>query len=109
VVEPGTVADAYALLRASIASPDPVLFLEHKFLYRRFEGLLGGGAIGPLGEAAVRKEGAKAVVITYGAIQHRALEALEGLDVAVLDLRTLKPFDRESVNRWVRTPTGCWC
>ncbi len=102
VVAPGTVADAYALLRASIASPDPVLFLEHKFLYRRLKDSWDSAPAARLGTGALRKEGGRAVVLTYGAVQHRALEALADLDVAVLDLRTLKPFDQQLVADWTR-------
>ena len=97
VVAPGTVADAYALLRASIEDPDPVLFLEHKALYRRLKDHWDTPPTARLGEAALRKDGSRAVVVTYGAIQHKALEAVAGLDVAVLDLRTLRPFDRSAI------------
>ena len=102
VVAPGTVADAYALLRASIDDPDPVLFLEHKFLYRRLKDQWDAPPAAGLGRAALRKEGRGAVILTYGAVQHRALEAVEGLDVAVLDLRTLKPFDEEAIAEWTQ-------
>ncbi len=97
VVAPGTVRDAYALLRASIEDPDPVLFLEHKFLYRRLKDSWDEAPVARLGEAALRKEGTKATILTYGAVQHPALEAAEGFDVAVLDLRTLWPLDLEAI------------
>jgi pyruvate/2-oxoglutarate/acetoin dehydrogenase E1 component len=93
VVAPGTVADAYALLRAAIDDPDPVLFLEHKALYRRLKDRWDTTPMARLGEAALRRDGASAAIVTYGALQHRALEATEGMDVAVLDLRTLWPLD----------------
>jgi 2-oxoisovalerate dehydrogenase E1 component beta subunit len=102
IVAPGTVADAYALLRASIEDPDPVLFLEHKALYRRLKGQWETRPVARLGEAAIRREGGKAVVITYGAAQHAALEALADLDVAVLDLRTLQPLDLDAVSALVK-------
>jgi 2-oxoisovalerate dehydrogenase E1 component beta subunit len=102
VVAPGTVADAYALLRAAIEDPDPVLFLDHKFLYRRLKDSWEAPPVARLGEAALRREGGRAVVLTYGAVQHRALEALAGLDVAVMDLRTLKPLDEQAIADWVR-------
>jgi len=102
VVAPGTVADAYALLRAAIDSPDPVLFLEHKFLYRRLKAAWEAPPTARLGEAAVRKEGGRAVILTYGAVQHRALEAVADLDVAVLDMRTIKPFDQDQIADWSR-------
>ena len=93
VVAPGTVRDAYALLRAAIEDPDPVLFLEHKHLYRRLKDAWDEAPTARLGEAALRKDGARAAIFTYGAAQHVALEALANLDVAVLDLRTLWPLD----------------
>ncbi len=97
VVVPGTVRDAYALLRAAIDDPDPVLFLEHKHLYRRLKDTWEEPPVARLGEAALRKEGATACVITYGAAQNVALEAVADLDVAVLDLRTLWPLDDETI------------
>ncbi len=102
VVAPGTVADAYALLRAAIDDPGPVLFLEHKVLYRRLKDAWETAPVAQLGRAALRKDGRRALVVTYGALQHRALEALDGLDVAVLDLRTLRPWDQEAVAALVR-------
>lgn len=97
VVAPGTVRDAYALLRAAIADPDPVLFLEHKRLYRRLKDQWEEAPTARLGEAALRKDGTRACIITYGAAQHVALEAAANLDVAVLDLRTLWPLDDAAI------------
>jgi len=97
VVAPGTVRDAYALLRAAIEDPDPVLFLEHKRLYRRLKDQWDETPTARLGEAALRKEGSLACILTYGAMQQVALEAVADLDVAVLDLRTLWPLDDEAV------------
>ena len=93
VVAPGTVRDAYALLRAAIEDPDPVLFLEHKHLYRRLKDAWEEPPAARLGEAALRRDGSRAAILTYGAVQHIALEAVADLDVAVLDLRTLWPLD----------------
>ena len=97
VVAPGTVRDAYALLRAAIEDPDPVLFFEHKHLYRRLKDQWDEAPTARLGEAALRKDGALACIITYGAAQHVALEAVAELDVAVLDLRTLWPLDDAAI------------
>lgn len=102
VVVPGTVTDAYALLRAAIADDDPVLFLEHKGLYRRLKDHWTSPPQARLGEAALRRDGHRAVILTYGAMQHRALEAAAGLDVAVLDLRTLNPLDWERIEGLVK-------
>ncbi len=97
VVCPGTVRDAYALLRAAIEDPDPVLFLEHKHLYRRLKDAWDEAPAARLGEAALRKDGRRAAILTYGAAQHTALEAVADLDVAVLDLRTLWPLDDAAI------------
>jgi 2-oxoisovalerate dehydrogenase E1 component beta subunit len=102
VVVPGTVADAYALLRAAIEDSDPVLFLEHKALYRRLKDRWETAPTARFGEAVLRKDGAKALVVTYGAMQQRALEAVADLDVAVLDLRTLRPWDQSAVAELVK-------
>jgi len=102
VVAPGTVRDAYALLRAAIDDPDPVLFFEHKHLYRRLKDSWEDAPTARLGEAALRKEGASACILTYGAAQHVALEAVADLDVAVLDLRTLWPLDDAAIEALAR-------
>jgi 2-oxoisovalerate dehydrogenase E1 component beta subunit len=97
VAAPGTVRDAYALLRAAIDDPDPVLFLEHKHLYRRLKDAWDEAPTARLGEAALRRDGTAAAIVTYGAVQHAALEAVADLDVAVLDLRTLWPLDDAAI------------
>ena len=102
IVAPGTVADAYALLRASIEDPDPVLFLEHKALYRRLKDHWNTRPAARLGEAALRRDGARAVILTYGAAQHLAMDAVGDLDVAVLDLRTLQPLDLDAIASLVK-------
>jgi 2-oxoisovalerate dehydrogenase E1 component beta subunit len=102
VVAPGTVRDAYALLRAAIDDPDPVLFFEHKHLYRRLKDQWEEAPTARLGEAALRKEGGSACILTYGAAQHIALEAVADLDVAVLDLRTLWPLDDAAIEALVQ-------
>jgi pyruvate/2-oxoglutarate/acetoin dehydrogenase E1 component len=103
IVAPGTVADAYGLLKAAIRDPNPVLYFEHKYLYRRLKDELPeGDHLVPLGKARLAREGRDLSVITYGAMLHVALEAAgrleaEGIDLEVLDLRTLKPLDQESI------------
>ncbi|MFN8178468.1 MAG: alpha-ketoacid dehydrogenase subunit beta [bacterium] len=104
IVEPATAYDAKGLLKAAIRDPDPVLFFEHKFLYRRIkEELPEGDWIVPIGKAAVRVEGTDLSVVTFGACVHHALEAVEtlereGLSVEVVDLRTLLPLDRDALH-----------
>ena len=103
VVEPSTAYDAKGLLKSAIRDNDPVIFLEHKHLYRSIKGdVPGDDYTVPLSKAAVRRSGQDLSVITYGAMVHVALEAAEVLaqediDTEVVDLRTLMPLDREAV------------
>lgn len=98
VVCPGSVADAYGLLRSAIEDDDPVLFFEHKALYRRLRGEPPPSSYRvPLGRADVVRAGTDATIVTYAAGVDLALRAAEGLDVEVLDLRTVWPFDAAAV------------
>jgi 2-oxoisovalerate dehydrogenase E1 component beta subunit len=103
IVEPSTAYDAKGLIKAAIRDPDPVLYFEHKFLYRRVkEELPEDDYVVPIGEAAVRREGTDLSVITFGACAHVALEVAETLDregvsAEIVDLRTLLPIDREAI------------
>jgi 2-oxoisovalerate dehydrogenase E1 component beta subunit len=106
IVAPGTVTDAYGLLRSAIHDPNPVLYFEHKYLYRRLKDELPAGdhrdGLVPIGEAKLAREGRDLSVITYGAMLQVALEAAgrleaEGIDLEVLDLRTIKPLDQEAI------------
>jgi acetoin:2,6-dichlorophenolindophenol oxidoreductase subunit beta len=105
IVGPSTPADAKALLRAAIRDDNPVLFFEHKRLYT-LEGEVNG-AQGRLGEAAVIREGRDITLVTAMKSVHDSLEAAEALErdsvsVEVIDLRTLRPFDAETVLESVR-------
>jgi 2-oxoisovalerate dehydrogenase E1 component beta subunit len=106
VVAPSTPADAKGLLASAIRDPNPVLFLEHKHLYRRAKGEVGEGRFEvPLGRARLAREGTDLTVITYGAMVLTALEAtddLDGASVEVLDLRSLVPLDVDAVLASVR-------
>ena len=98
VVCPGSAEDAYGLLRAAIEDDDPVLYFEHKGLYRRLRGERPDPSHRvPLGKARVAREGGGATVITYGAGVDLALQAAEGLDAEILDLRTVWPLDEEAI------------
>jgi len=103
IVAPGTVADAYGLLRAAIHDPNPVLYFEHKFLYRRLKDELPeGGVKVPIGKARLARAGSDLSVFTYGAMLQVALEAAgrleaDGIDLEILDLRTLKPLDEDAI------------
>jgi len=105
IVAPSTPADAKALLKAAVRDDNPVLFFEHKRLYT-LEGEVNGD-VGRLGEAAVVREGSDVTVVTAMKSVHDALEAAEALEadrvsVEVIDLRTLRPFDLETVLASVR-------
>ena len=109
VVYPSTPADAKGLLKAAIRDDDPVLFFEHKYLYRRIRGTVPpGDHIVPLGRARLAREGRDLSIITYAATVWTALEAAErleqadGLSVEVLDLRTLLPLDDDALVTTVR-------
>jgi 2-oxoisovalerate dehydrogenase E1 component beta subunit len=100
VVCPGTVEDAYGLLRAAIDDPDPVLFFEHKALYRRLRAEQPPeGMRTPLARARTAREGTDATVVTYGSGVALALDAAERVEaeIEVLDLRTVWPIDSEAV------------
>lgn len=103
IVAPTTVEDAYGLLVQAIRDPDPVLYLEQKYLYRRVKGEIAGEGP-PMGQAAVRREGRNLSLISYANGVSICLEAAErlaesGIDAEVLDLRSLVPWDWETVVR----------
>lgn len=103
VVAPSTPYDAAGLLRAAIRDPDPVLYLEHKKTYRSIRGEVPDEPYEvPIGAADVKREGVDLSVFAYGMMLHYALEAAEavadeGIDVEVVDLRTLHPLDKETI------------
>ena len=103
VVIPSTPHDAKGLLASAIRSPDPVVFLEPKRIYRAFrEDVPDEPYTVPVGEAAVRREGGDVSVVTYGAMTRPTLDAAtvlaeDGVDAEVIDLRTLSPLDRETL------------
>ncbi len=103
IVQPATAYDAKGLIKAAIRDEDPVLYFEHKFLYRRVkETLPAEDYVVPIGKALVRRQGRDLSIITYGAMVWTALEAAktletEGIDAEVVDLRTLFPMDEDTV------------
>jgi pyruvate/2-oxoglutarate/acetoin dehydrogenase E1 component len=108
VAMPSTAYDAKGLIKASIRDDNPVIFYEHKFLYRRIKDEVPeADYVVPLGKARVAREGTDLAVITYGAMVWTAIEAAaelekEGISVEVVDLRTLLPYDEEAVLASVR-------
>ena len=110
IVCPATVRDAKGLIKSAIRDEDPVLFFEHKYLYRRLKEELPAGEeiLTPIGRARVAREGTDLAVITYGAMVWKALEAAEqlhqtdGVEVEVIDLRSLAPLDDEAIVAAVR-------
>src|SRR5439155_7785613 len=108
-VYPATARDAKGLIKASIRDDDPVIYLEHKWLYRRIKEQLpeGEDLLTPIGEARLAREGKDLSIVTYGATVWKALEAAErlatddGLSIEVLDLRTLVPMDDAAIMRTV--------
>jgi 2-oxoisovalerate dehydrogenase E1 component beta subunit len=103
VVAPSTPYDAKGLLKAAIRDNNPVIYFEHKFLYRRAKGAVPeGDEIVPIGVAATRREGDDLTLLTYGAMVAPSLEAADrlakrGVEVEVIDLRTLLPFDKPAI------------
>jgi pyruvate/2-oxoglutarate/acetoin dehydrogenase E1 component len=105
VVAPSTAEDAKGLLISGIRDKNPVVYLEHKHLYRRVKGDVPDGTYETPFTARVAREGTDLVVIAYGAMVHTALEATEDIDgasVEVLDLRSLVPLDEEAILASVR-------
>jgi pyruvate/2-oxoglutarate/acetoin dehydrogenase E1 component len=104
VVAPATAYDAKGLIKAAIRDDDPVIYLEHKYLYRRIkEELPKQDYVVPIGRAEIRREGRDLSIVTYGAMLYQALEAAEalshdgGIETEVLDLRSLLPLDKDAL------------
>jgi 2-oxoisovalerate dehydrogenase E1 component beta subunit len=104
IVAPGTPADAKGLLKASIRDPDPVMFFEHKKTYRLFKAQVpDGDTVVPIGKASVARAGTHLSIFCYGFMRTCALEAAEtlaredGVEAEVVDLRTLRPLDTDTI------------
>ena len=113
IAYPSTPYDAKGLLKASIRDNNPVLFFEHKFLYRRIkEEIPSGDYTVPLGKAVVRREGKHLTILSYAAMMHTSLEAADalakdGIEAEVIDLRTLLPLDEETILQSVKKTNKC--
>jgi 2-oxoisovalerate dehydrogenase E1 component beta subunit len=108
VIYPSTPYDAKGLLKAAVRDNNPVLFFEHKFLYRRIkEELPAEEYTVPIGKAIVRREGQHLTILSYAAMMHTSLEAAtalakEGIEAEVIDLRTLLPLDEDAILQSVK-------
>jgi 2-oxoisovalerate dehydrogenase E1 component beta subunit len=108
VICPATPYDAKGLIKAAIRDNNPCIFFEHKYLYRRIkEEVPQDDYVVPIGKARVAREGRDLSIITYAAMVHTALEAAdilknEGIDLEILDLRSLVPIDREAIAQTVK-------
>lgn len=112
VVTPATAYDAKGLIKAAIRDEDPVLFFEHKYLYRRIkEELPAEDYIVPIGKAALRRPGKDITLVTYGAMLYLAYEAAEALapdiELEIIDLRSIMPFDIDMVMDSVKRTSRC--
>jgi pyruvate dehydrogenase E1 component beta subunit/2-oxoisovalerate dehydrogenase E1 component beta subunit len=102
VLTPATVEDAYSMLLAAVAIDDPVIFCEHKFLYYHLKAEALPTEALPVGKARIAREGRDLTLVTYSAMVHESLAAAvelesEGWQVEVVDLRSIKPLDTDTV------------
>lgn len=102
VVQPSTPEDAKGLLLAALADPDPVIIFEHKLLYKMKGQVPTGYYTTPIGKAAIRRSGTDVTIVASAIMVHRALEAAavlakEGIEAEVIDLRSVRPIDRETI------------
>ena len=114
VVQPSTPHDAKGLLLAAIDDPDPVMVFEHKLLYKMKGDVPQDAYRVPIGKAAVRREGQHVTIVATAIMVHRALEAAatlagEGIEAEVIDLRTLRPLDTETIIDSVKKTTRLAC
>ena len=104
ILTPGTVEDAYSMLLEAITIDDPVIFCEHKYLYYHLKAEHLPARNLPVGKARIARAGKHATVVTYSAMLHEALLAADGLyeegwDIEIVDLRSIKPIDTDTMCR----------
>ena len=114
VIQPATPHDAKGMLLAAVQDPDPVMIFEHKLLYKTKGPVPEGHYTVPIGKANVIREGKDVTVVATSIMVHKALEAAaalqaEGIDVEVIDLRTIRPIDRETVIASVKKTSRLLC
>lgn len=107
VVQPATPADAKGLLLAALKDPDPVMIYEHKLLYKMKGHVPEGHYTTPIGKAAIMREGSDMTIVATAIMVHKALDAaqklaVEGIEAEVIDLRTIRPMDQDTVITSVR-------
>lgn len=114
VIQPATPYDAKGMLLAAVADPDPVMIFEHKLLYKTKGPVPEGYYTVPIGKAEIRREGRDLTIVATSIMVHKALEAAktleaEGIDVEVVDLRTIRPMDKETVIESVKKTSRLLC
>ena len=114
VIQPATPHDAKGMLLAAVADPDPVMIFEHKLLYKTKGPVPEGYYTVPIGKAEIRREGRDLTIVATSIMVHKALEAAktleaEGIDVEVVDLRTVRPMDKDTVIASVKKTSRLLC
>jgi pyruvate dehydrogenase E1 component beta subunit len=112
VVAPGTPADAKGLLKAAIRSDDPIMFIEHATLYQVRDEVPDGDYTVPIGKSKVQREGSDVTIVTYSKMLQKSTQAAdelskEGIEVEIVDLRTLRPLDMEPVIESFKKTNRC--
>jgi pyruvate/2-oxoglutarate/acetoin dehydrogenase E1 component len=113
-VQPSTPADAKGLLLAALKDPDPVMIYEHKLLYKMKGHVPEGHYTTPIGKAAIMREGSDMTIVATAIMVHKALDAaqklaVEGIEAEVIDLRTIRPMDQDTVITSVRKTGRLMC
>jgi pyruvate dehydrogenase E1 component beta subunit len=114
VIQPATPHDVKGMLLAAVADPDPVMIFEHKLLYKMKGPVPEGYYTVPIGKADVRREGRDLTIVATSIMVHKALEAAEalaaeGIDIEVIDLRTVRPMDRQTIIDSVKKTSRMMC
>ena len=114
VIQPATPYDVKGMLLAAVADPDPVMIFEHKLLYKMKGPVPEGHYLVPIGKANVCREGSDVTIVATSIMVHKALEAAEtlaaeGIDVEVVDLRTIRPMDKDTVIASVKKTSRLIC
>lgn len=114
VIQPATPYDAKGMLLAAVADPDPVMIFEHKLLYKMKGPVPEGYYTVPIGKADIRREGRDLTIVATSIMVHKALDAAavleaEGIDIEVIDLRTIRPMDKQTVIDSVKKTSRLMC